>query len=391
MRAFLLIAATHVGLPVLLGVASLKLGCGTKFEACKGDDCLADGSGGVAGSFGKGGSGGTSGVGGSATSSASGTGGIGGSLSEGGAAGERSSTGGASGAGGDPGTGGSIALPCDGACAGHTPHCHEASDSCVACVDHEHCEAPTEYCSDAFECVECLENTMCVGATISRCDDGTCAPCETNEDCQHIEGKGVCDAGECVECTGKDYASCGLDDAKRPLVCDSLTRTCSDQPLASRGLCGDCVSDAACQVGMLCVQERFLPDGVDLGYVCQWQRGAEGAPALCLSAPPYVQTRSNVSSIDGIEANVCALRVSTCAAHTDFSALDCETETPDVVDSGLCGEPDLDDGLCVLFESNGEESVYRCTVPCLSDDDCRTNFTCDTAADPPRCNLQVGG
>lgn len=282
-------------------------------------------------------------------------------------------------------------IPCNGACADETPYCDEASDACVACLDHEHCEAPTAYCNEAQECVECLESSPCLGATASRCDDGTCAPCETNEDCGHLEGQGVCDGGECVECTGKDYASCGMDDAKRPLVCDSLTRTCSEQPQASRGLCGGCVSDAACQAGMLCVQERFLPDGVDLGYVCAWQRGAEGAPALCSSARPYVQTRSNIVSIDGTEANVCTLAVSSCLAHTHFRSLDCETETPDVTDAGLCGEADVEDGLCVLFESNGEDNLYRCTVPCLSDDDCQSGSACDTETNPRRCTLQISG
>ena len=104
MRASILSITTRVGVPVLLAVAGLKLGCGTEFEACEGTQC-ATGAGDTTGSA-QGGHGGTSGVGGSATTSSSSMGGST-SASAGGSAGEASSTDGVSGAGGSM-------IACDG-------------------------------------------------------------------------------------------------------------------------------------------------------------------------------------------------------------------------------------------------------------------------------------
>src|SRR5688572_9662451 len=123
---------------------------------------------------------------------------------------------------------------------------------------------------------------------------------------------------------------------------------------------------------MLCIRERYMPGGTDLGYVCAWQRGAEGAPSLCSEARPYAQARAAVLSIDGTQGDMCVLAVSTCAAHEDFRSTNCETETADVTDDDLCGEVGLEDGVCDLFESSGD-NVYRCSVPCGSDDDCPPN------------------
>lgn len=268
--------------------------------------------------------------------------------------------------------------------------CDPAMHQCVECLEHEDCVAPTALCDAEHFCVECLENEACTDTTASWCEAGSCSPCQTHADCSHLEGVAVCDAGTCVECTGTEYASCGANDAGKPLVCDSKARSCSEQVEGSVGLCGDCVSDASCKQGMRCIQERFLSNGTLLGYVCAWERGAEGAPASCSTARPYAQARLAVMSIDGAEADMCALRVSTCQAHADFSAKNCETEVADATDDTLCGEPALNDGICELQETVGDDNVYRCTVPCGSDDDCRTNFACDIEADPPRCNLHVG-
>ena len=383
-------AHLRIGIAVAGALVVLPLACGTEFTACEGEACGTTTTGGTTGLGGNSASGTGGSTSTSTTTSASGdTSGTSGSTTGGGEAGE-SGLAGAAGAGGDPGAGGAGPLPCDGACEGATPVCDEEQDSCVQCLESSSdCEAPMPFCGDAHECVECLDNLACPEPTESKCDDGTCSPCQTNEDCTHIEGKGVCDEGECVECTGTDYAACGTNDELEPLVCDSLTRTCSTQARSSAGLCASCVSDAACETGMLCIRERYLPDGVDLGYVCAWQRGAEGAPSLCADARPYVQARTALVSIDGTQGNMCVLAVSTCAAHADFRSTNCETETPDTVDNDLCGETALDDGICQLSESAGD-NVYRCSVPCVGDDDCPENFDCDTNASPQRCELDTG-
>ncbi len=331
---------------------------------------------------------------------------------------------------GSSGTGGSSALPCAGACNGDTPVCDEATDTCVECLENPDCtegvcntethecvqclsradcsgNAPAcdtntnlcvaclenSDCSDAMpfcnpeeqSCAECLEDTDCTESDASWCDAGSCAPCQTNDDCAHLTGTTVCDAevGQCVECTGTDYESCGTLDGT-PLVCDSLERTCTSNKHQAAGLCNACVSDAHCKPGQLCVNETL--EGTQLGYRCFWQPGAEGAPAGCPVAQPYVTLRSDVTSIDGVAADVCTLAISSCKAHEDFRNTDCEA-APDVPDPSLCGEPGIADSGCELFGVVAEDNIYRCTVRCGSDDDCRVGFACDISASSPVCFL----
>ncbi len=343
-------------------------------------------------------------------------------------------TGGAAGAPGTSeaggGTGGSSALPCAGACNGDTPVCDEATDTCVECLENPDCtegvcntethecvqclsradcsgNAPAcdtntnlcvaclenSDCSDAMpfcnpeeqSCAECLEDTDCTESDASWCDAGSCAPCQTNDDCAHLTGTTVCDAevGQCVECTGTDYESCGTLDGT-PLVCDSLERTCTSNKHQAAGLCNACVSDAHCKPGQLCVNETL--EGTQLGYRCFWQPGAEGAPAGCPVAQPYVTLRSDVTSIDGVAADVCTLAISSCKAHEDFRNTDCEA-APDVPDPSLCGEPGIADSGCELFGVVAEDNIYRCTVRCSGHDDCKEDHECDTSVTPNVCFL----
>ncbi len=361
-------------------------------------------------------------MGGESNSTGTGTTGGAGSGEDGGATHTSSGTG---------GTGGSSALPCAGACNGDTPMCDEATDTCVECLENPDCtegvcntethecvqclsradcsgNAPAcdtntnlcvaclenSDCSDAMpfcnpeeqSCVECLEDTDCTESDASWCDAGSCAPCQTNDDCTHLTGTTVCDAevGQCVECTGTDYENCGTLDGT-PLVCDSLQRTCTSNKHQAAGLCNACVSDAHCKPGQLCVNETL--EGTQLGYRCFWQKEGGGeAPLGCSQVPPYVTTKADVTSIDGVAADVCTLRVSTCKAHQDFSNTDCEA-APDVPDASLCGEPDIADSGCLLFDTAGEDNIYRCTVRCSGHDDCRVGHECDISASSPVCFL----
>src|SRR5690606_2213344 len=300
-------------------------------------------SGGSAGFGATGGDAGASASGGSAATG--GTGATGGNPPAGGDGG---ATGGSAGTGGDAGSAGSAGAPgCD--CGGNTPvciedtgdcvqctdntHCSDAtpvcntdSNSCVACTENTHCSGDTPFCdTDSNSCVTCLANDACTEATASLCEDGQCAPCLNNDDCSHIEGKAVCDAGECVECTGTDYAACGIDPvSSKPFVCDSLSRTCSTELEGSSGLCGQCVSDAECAPGQMCVLQTFGNPAQDVGYFCFWKRGdsAPGAPTLCSSEVPYVRTISDASSIDAQMATICGLAASTCVARAQFRSTD---------------------------------------------------------------------
>src|SRR5690606_2485778 len=136
--------------------------------------------------------------------------------------------------------------------------CDPTAHACVGCLESSDCAAPTPFCDlEQQECAECLENSDCTAPEAAACDAGSCSPCQSNADCEHLSGTTVCDvaAGECVECTGTDYASCGLNGDDEPVVCDSRTRTCTDQVEHDRGLCVACVSDANCALGQLCVQQ----------------------------------------------------------------------------------------------------------------------------------------
>jgi hypothetical protein len=129
--------------------------------------------------------------------------------------------------------------------------------------------------------------------------------------------------------------------------------------------------------GELCVLDTIGTGAAAkaVGYFCHWKKGdvANGAPALCSSGRPYVRTLTGATSVDGETADICTLRTSTCIANDEFSSKDCApTSTPD---DSLCGVAPPADALCALFDTD----TYRCTMTCLSDDDCRTGSSCNIA------------
>lgn len=272
-------------------------------------------------------------------------------------------------------------------CFDPAPKCDPATHDCVECLFHSHCGAGK--CSPDHECVDCLGDADCLDAAAARCNTvtNTCEPCESNVDCAHFEGYDICDDGECVACTGTEYATCGEMDGT-PLVCDSLARSCSDKKERSVGLCQTCVSDAQCNLGQLCVLETF--DGTETGYYCVWRKnGGGGAPTACSLARPFVDTRAGATSIDGTTADVCGLALTTCAGYNDFRDPDVNCEpTPDAANDTLCGYPALDDAHCRYFDDDGAgDNFYRCTTPCGSDDDCKAGFACNTGVTPNVCTL----
>ncbi|MGC4067250.1 MAG: hypothetical protein QM784_21930 [Polyangiaceae bacterium] len=326
-----------------------------------------------------------------------------------------SATGGTAKGGSSGSSGGTTATtttaPCDGKCNGATPVCEPSSQKCVACTANGDCkdaakpvcsatnacvecnasgdctqDATKPVCNQTFNaCVGCLANADCKDAKAPVCDvnTNTCKPCSIDADCALIAGKGVCDAGTCVQCTGKKYEACGKLESTA-LVCDSAAKTCTtDKKAGSSGLCQPCVSDAQCPAGQLCHQQMF--DGKPVGYFCFWKRGdaSNGAPAACsdASSRPYSKVDANVVSVDGETATLCTLRSSTCIALNQYSAADCgPTGTSN---DALCGFAPGVDSKCMAYDV-----AYRCTTTCLSNDDCRTGVTCNTGVTPPVCTFQ---
>jgi hypothetical protein len=351
---------------------------------CSYDDQCGDwceygsaGTGGDAGSSGASGSSGSGGKGGGS----SGSGGKGGA-----SGGTDSGSGGTAGAqGGEPngGSAGTSSLPCDGACGSSKPFCKQSTDTCVECLKDADCDGDKPFCdTTANECVACLDNEDCDDPTASKCEAGQCVGCGDSAECSHISGKTACDtsASECVQCTGTDYSACGESEGT-PLVCDSLSRTCTTKKQHTAGLCIPCVSDAECKPGQMCVLQKYGEQ--DVGHFCFWkQGGGSGAPTDCFATGrPYVGLVEDAISIDGVTADICGLRASTCAARNEFSMKDCATAA--LPDDSKCSFAPPGDSKCV----QASPTVYRCTMRCLSNDDCPDPSTCDTEADPPVCRF----
>jgi len=283
--------------------------------------------------------------------------------------------------GGEGGAAGSTAtLPCDGACTAPKPVCDEPNDTCVECLAEADCTTPAKSkCdTDTKACVACLQSADCATAAAAKCDGGACVKCTGNDDCSHVAGKGVCDtvAGECVQCTGTDYSSCGMD-LGTPLVCDTLKRTCTTNKEHAADLCKACVSDANCKLGEACVLEKY--DGSDIGYFCFWKQGdtGNGAPSDCFTeAHPYAGVQVDAISVDGQKSDICTLRSSTCTARNQFSSKDCKSGGSG--DNSVCGSAPPKDAKC---DQVGASANYRCTMTCLSDEDCPGVSTCNTSTD----------
>jgi hypothetical protein len=209
-------------------------------------------------------------------------------------------------------------------------------------------------------------------------------------DCEHLADTPICDSGSCVACNRGDYHLCGTNGSGVRRVCDVLERTCSSELEHSAGPCDPCVSDAQCKPGQLCVMQTYddptdSPDQgeLDVGHFCFWREDSAepNAPGGdCANTRPYVDTRAAATSIDGTQATVCGLRVTTCAGYRDYSSKSCTDPNND----SACGDSRFpEDGYCELFSTTN----YRCTTPCGSDDDCDIGFSCD-AGPPKYCNLQ---
>jgi hypothetical protein len=256
---------------------------------------------------------------------------------------------------------GPCGMPCDGA----TPFCNETSGMCVACLMDSDCSDPT-----AAKC----DTTM-----------GECVACDDSMQCDGIGSTNVCAtagdrAGECVECT--DNSACGAMEG-----CDLAMNTCRTYTAESVGACGDCVADAECMAGMLCIPWTYNDprtsgdDAIAAGNHCAWRQDASGMGAPegdCFTLRPYIRAEM-ATSVDGVAQTFCTFRQSTCAAHADFSAVDCMTL--DAAGDAMCGIDAVDDGVCRMAGATSN----RCTVFCLSDDDCPAGSACDTGATPRVC------
>lgn len=292
--------------------------------------------------------------------------------------------------------------------------CDEATNSCVPCTNSDQCEDDFPLCRNDGRCVQCINGIQCLSPTASQCNGaGDCVPCENNAQCAHIPGRAVCNtalnpstcvqcvtdddcdsdtasrcvnnqcvacennadcAGQpsgntvcdtapnpnrCVQCTGTDFAACAVAGSAR--VCDSVNKRCTNLAPGSAGLCGECVSDAQCATGNLCVPQAL---GTTSTPYCFPQAATQGAPCQGLGAF-RAPSPSGTNSLDRQNVTVCTLATTTCAARADMLAGEtCASNTD-------CGAPNVDDGICAPTPSGN-----LCTVVCASSLDCGTARTC---------------
>lgn len=274
-------------------------------------------------------------------------------------------------------------VPCGGGCT--SPEvCDTTTNECVECLG-----ADASSCTDGDNacvgnvCVACDTNDDCDALTSPQCNaSNECEPCTGPAACEGRTGTTVCGDGACVECTADSRAACTSG------VCLLGTESCAPTGGAN-ALCGECVADAECPAGQLCIAMMYddpatgAADPVSAGNHCLWRSDASGPGApggACSTIRPYVSTVSR-TSVDGTTANVCTLALSTCEAHEDFRMVNCMTL--DAPGNARCGRDAVADGVC---RSTGGPTNL-CTVYCGSDTDCRAGFTCDAGFTPGQCRL----
>jgi len=356
-----------------------------------------------------GGTGGTVNTAGASGAATGGTGGTTAGNSSSGAAGNPTggtTTGGSSGAAGEAGAAGGS--PCEGSCAGAKPvcdaatntcveclrgsdckddakaACDTATNTCVECVDKTTCSGATPACdvtkhscvectakadcpssakpfcdASSESCVACLQQSDCTSATASVCVGNTCTACTKDADCSNIAGKGVCNAGTCVQCTIAKESVCSGKS------CDPATDTCTKTPTGSVSTCEPCVADSECVGG-----NQSDPDArcVPMNFM-----GVSRQGGFCLRrvartcAKPY-QIPIMATSLSGASSeNYCGIAqdLTRCEAVLDLVAgADC----PDGKDSSCGCVRDATGsclgagtgGLCRLVGVNSNKCTYEC-------------------------------
>jgi hypothetical protein len=275
--------------------------------------------------------------------------------------------------GGAAGEGGNLNAPCDGACSVPTPVCNETTDTCVECLAPADCTTGAENKCDTASntCVECLETADCGTPSAARCEGGKCIECESNEDCNHIVGKGVCDTGTCVRCTAADESACAGNS------CNPATKECTSTTAGSVGTCKPCLADSECMGG-----NKPDPDARCVPMEFQGQKRESG---FCLRRAaktcgrPYTIAISVTSASGAATENYCGIDQdnTTCEAVLDLEdSRTCENLT----DSG-CGCPRDANGVCMGAGQGGlcrDFAVLQaqCTYQCGVTNDCPSGKQC---------------
>ncbi len=254
-------------------------------------------------------------------------------------------------------------------CAGANPDpsCSELCGTCTA--DKPVCNVSSE------QCVECLSDADCKDGGKAHCDSTTnsCVACAEDAQCSHLTATPLCNVskGSCYACTRENQATvCNGN------VCNNQTGACTTTPLKTLVACKPCVADDECKEGYVCAPT--VASGKDIGEFCLPKKDATGGGlpnGNCSANGRPFYSSIDVTSVDGEMTSVCASRTATCPALNDFSTKNCGgTESSN---HAQCGFERLDDGYCVQV---GNDATFQCTIPCVSDADCKIGTTCDGSA-----------
>lgn len=293
----------------------------------------------------------------------------------------------------------------DGACDADKPRCDPDAHACVECLMDDQCpQGERPYCTAKHACTQCRNTLDCSDAKAPSCHDGACGACKTNDDCDHIPSRGLCNLdkdskskGACVECVkhsdctdaakpqctnnacvpceGKDADAactgrkgtpvCNLQpkDKKQGScvecsvsnenecgdnACDVKQHKCSKFKRQSAGVCKACVGDSQCTKDQHCIDMTY--DGAPHGSYClkQLLAGCLEPFTISIGAPSISGARNE---------NYCGINMetTTCEAVTDaIASKSCEADKDCGVGKG--------DGACRRVGSLDNKCTYSCGI-----------------------------
>lgn len=183
--------------------------------------------------------------------------------------------------------------PC-GLCPIPTPHCAEASLTCVACREGMgDCADPERAYCVAGECVACRADGDCAANPEQPfCVERACVGCRSDTDCQNArpvcdpvaractgcDSDAQCEArgqicfvspGTCEDCLPDKETQCGSKS------CNPRTLRCTNTNRGSVGACGTCASTSECEANHACVEPHR-----GHGFHCVPRRGPAGCDVI---------------------------------------------------------------------------------------------------------------
>ena len=261
-----------------------------------------------------------------------------------------------------------------GDCESPKPACDTAANKCVECIGKADCkDGAKPFCETAAaQCVACLKQADCTAPTASACAAGSCKPCTVDAECSDIAGKGVCDAGTCVQCTVAKESVCGGKS------CSPVIKQCTTTPIGSKDLCEACNADSECISGnkadadTRCVSMKFMGTARPGGYCLR--RKAK----TCVQ--PYNILNTALSLSGAALEDYCGINQdkTRCEAVLDLTTVG--AKCPDGKDTA-CGCARDKDGNCSETGQGGLCRMVgaqdnRCTFICGGPEQCPSGNAC---------------